>query len=71
MKELTEMNAPKEDKVAAEKISASALRTMKKSREVDAEFRDQTNSWIEATLEDIRQKRKLDKSDPRNMVIHI
>jgi len=45
----------------------SPIRSPDKRKTVDAEYRDMTNSWIQASLENVRKRRGYDKNNPQNM----
>jgi len=68
IKNLVKINAPKRDKIANNSLSKNALKSSSKTKSVDIEFRDNTNSWIETTLNQIKKKKAYDgKTDKKNM----
>ena len=68
LKEIIKANTPHGDHIMASELSLRSLKTIKKPRKADIEFRDASNVWVENTMEEIKNRRNLDKKDPNNMV---
>jgi hypothetical protein len=66
LKEISESNQSSNELMKST-INNTSMKNVKKSRNADLEFRDGGNSWIEATMEDIEHKKKVERSEP-NMV---